>query len=211
INPELALEPARESASPRPEPQAPPPPAPVAPEPHTPAPPPPAPPPRPRTLRWGIGALIHAAIGAEPEPAAGLTLLVRARNAWWSVGLEGRFERALDRELSSGGSVATSLLAAVASPCAHWEWFAGCGVALAGSLRADSNDVPNQRSDAGVYAAVGGRVAFEARVSPNVAVVGRLDALVRLTPTEVVRDGAAIWSAPPASAALGVGALLEIP
>jgi hypothetical protein len=215
INPELALEP---TVSPPPgerEPES----TPPEPAPQTPAKEPPAPaePARARRpaqgaiVRWGFGALVHGAFGAEPEPALGLTLLARARRAELSLGIEGRFERALDRELSSGGSVETSLLAAAVSPCFHFEWFAGCGVGLVGSLRASSVDVPDQRSDAGVYAAVGGRAGVEARLSPSVALVGRFDALVRVVPVEALRNGQVIWTAPPVSAALGLGALFEVP
>jgi hypothetical protein len=162
-------------------------------------------------VRLGAGALLHGALGTQPEPAVGVDLLLRARREWLSLNLEGRFERGLDRDLPTGGRLGTSLLGALIAPCAHFDGFAGCALGLVGSLRAESSDVPNFRTDAGLFAALGGRASVEGRLGRAVSLIGQLDTLVGVTRISVVRSEDAVWTTPPVSVTLGAGALFEIP
>jgi len=162
-------------------------------------------------LRMAVGAFGLGSIGTAPGPAVGAAVAARGRRGALSVALEGRFDSPSSSGLASGGRVQSMLVAGLLAPCWHFGAFALCGVGLVGRLQAASRGLNASGSDAGAYAAAGARVGAEQPISGHLSLDLRLDLLATLTRLRVLRNQQPVWSAPWASASIGLGVMAEIP
>ena len=203
----VALEP----LVPPPEPLEPPKPKPESadpeppPEPEAAGPPPAMTPPPAVSLatQWEGSVGILGTHGGAPSSTVGFSLLVSVRRPAWSVGLEGQVELPSEDEFE-GGSATTQRTSAWLVPCGHADPWFGCVIAGIGSFRSEGHDLDLPRSGQALFAAVGGRVGWEANLSDVVFVRLRGDLAASLTRTTLVLDGQEPWSSPPVL--FGVGA-----
>jgi len=138
--------------------------------------------------------------------AAGASL----RGGGLSLGLEGRADLPASTSLRVG-EASTALLVASLVPCVHLRTVATCALVTGGALRAAGRGLVDPRQVTLPYAALGARLAvaipFTARLS--LALHGDLSAPI--TKTELQVDGAAVWTAPILSVALGLGVAATFP
>ena len=80
-----------------------------------------------------------------------------------------------------------------------------------GTLRGESFDVVKPRSDAGFYAAAGGRIGLDLTMSGPWYVRPQLDLLATLARAELQIDGTTRWAAPGFSALVGAGVGMRFP
>lgn len=130
------------------------PPAPPAPS------PPPAPLPSPRVV-FAVGAGPVGSVGYAPAPALGLAIFGRARFGDLSLTLEGRGDLPSGTDVSGGGRVRSSLLAASLLPCGHAGILFGCARGTIGRLQAEGVDVTEPGSSGAIWGAMGVRAGAE--------------------------------------------------
>jgi hypothetical protein len=163
-------------------------------------------------FRFGGGVFGHGSFGTAPAPSLGGGPLLRASYGRGFVSLEGRFDLATGRPMSTGGAVETSLMGGELVPCWRFETLQACGVLLLGRLRGSVTGRDTPGRDEAFLAAVGGRAAFGQPLAPHVALEIRTDLLGLLTPIRLVRNGVTpVWSLSPVSLAAGLGVVAEIP
>jgi hypothetical protein len=92
-------------------------------------------------------------------------------------------------------------------PCYHAGALFGCALATAGALQGTGSGVDVPEKDTTFYAAVGGRVGAEVRVTEWLALAAFGDLRGTLTRTTLQIDGHDVWTTPPVSGALGVAAV----
>ena len=160
--------------------------------------------------RFGFGAGVAGSVGAAPEPALGAIAFARARRQRLSLALEGRFDAPFAHDVG-GASVHSTLWAGLLVPCLHFDAVKGCGLLLAGDVRAGSRGVTQGRVDTGLFLASGLRVGGDWPIVAGLAFFLHLDGLVAVKPVRIVLNGVPVWTAPPLSAALAIGAIWEIP
>lgn len=165
---------------------------------------------------WGIagGVLGLASVGTAPRAALGVGALVRGRYGMLSLSLEGRYDPPADKLLDNGAVVETRLMAGLLVPCVHFRPLPlqACAVGALGSVQGDAPNLPEHRSDSGLYVGVGARGAVELDQLGFVRLQARLDVLGSLKPIRVTRNGDdLLWEMPRISGTLGLGALVEIP
>jgi hypothetical protein len=154
-------------------------------------------------LDLGAGAL--AAYGSAPSPSVGFRASIGARWRRVSLSVEGRADLPASATAPGSGRVESSILAAMLIPCTLRGVILLCGVAGAGSLRADSSDVAATRHADTFFAAAGVRFGVEIPLGGALAVVVHTDLLATLTPTTLRLNGQDVWTSPPVSGTLGLG------
>jgi hypothetical protein len=128
-----------------------------------------------------------------------------------SLSLEGRADLPAEKSVKAG-TVSTSLLLATLVPCYHYDALALCALGSAGALQGSGAGVDQPRKDTTFYAAAGGRVGFEVRALPWLAVQAFGDLRGTLTRTTLSIDNQDAWTTPALSAAVGVmGVVGEAP
>ncbi|MHB8876315.1 MAG: hypothetical protein ACYC8T_21695 [Myxococcaceae bacterium] len=176
--------------------------------------PPPALPPPPRVVEqsepiaWQASAGLLASAGFEPRPSFGVALEARVRGRLLSLGLEGRADLPVSVAVT-GGTVSASLLAASVVPCLHRGGFSGCAVATGGALRVAGHRLPDARSLAGSFFAVGGRLLWELPLSEPLWLRLGFDFSVPLVHTVISLDEQVVWESPPVAAAAGAAAVVR--
>lgn len=125
-----------------------------------PAPSPPAAPASPRVV-FAIGAGPVGSVGYAPGPAVGLAIFGRARIGDVSLTLEGRGDLPSGTDVSGGGRVRSSLLAASLLPCGHTGILFGCVRGTIGRLQAEGVDVTDPGSSGAIWGAIGVRAGAE--------------------------------------------------
>jgi hypothetical protein len=164
-----------------------------------------------KEVEMALGAFALASLGPGPGPTLGGALAVRGRRDSWSIALEGRLDAA-STAAAGEREVTGSLAAGQIVPCGHLGFVSACAVGLLGSLSVESRGRDPPGSDAGFFAAIGGRLGAEARIARHWLAQARLDVLATLTPIRGVRnDTDRVWEAPATSAALGLGLMAELP
>jgi hypothetical protein len=184
-----------------------PPPAPLAP-------PPPsvsvlAPPPRPsppRSLQVNLGAAGNW--GASVAATAGFLAGVGLRSEGWSISVEGRADLPRSRPVD-GGSISAATLAGTLAPCLHRGVFGGCLLATVAALRGSGQGLQNSQEATTTLYAVGARALVELPSGSAVALRLHLDLQSPLVRTTLRVGGEPVWTAPPLSIALGLGAVVR--
>lgn len=163
----------------------------------------------PRTeVLLGVGS--QAALGAAPSANGGAHLWVGMQRPSWGLFLEGRADLpgGLDAQ---GGRVSAQLLAGLAFACFRLDAFHLCGFGAGGVIRGGAVGLLNPREVTTPWAAVGARAAWAPMLSRRIGLRVFLDGVVPISRTVLVVSDEPVWSLPPFSAALGVGAYVLIP
>ncbi len=118
----------------------------------------PPPPPAPRErVRFGGGAGVVGAAGAEPGPGLGFFVFADARYGAFGGVLEGRAD--LPSSADAGGArVSSSLLALSLLPCAYSGFVFACARGALGRLSAEGLDVTQPGTSSALWAAAGARI-----------------------------------------------------
>jgi hypothetical protein len=160
--------------------------------------------------RFTLGAAMNGAVGAGPEPTLGALAFGRVRRRYASVALEVRYDAPFDHAVGTD-SVHSSMWASAIAPCLHLAFARGCGLVLAGDVRAGSQSVDEPQNPHGWFLASGLRAGVEWPVSAGLGFTAQLDGLFTIKPVRIVLDGRPVWRTPLASGALALGAVWEIP
>lgn len=175
--------------------------------------PPPEPPPAkpqstpstPRKTSFAVGLGAHATIGAGPSPAFGPDLYVGAQVSAFELQLSGRIDAPSSANISTGGSVSTSLAAASLAPCLRFRWFAFCAQGTLGALTTSSQDVTRPRSDSGVWFALGSRASITVPIAAGFGARIFAELSFPLTPYELRLGGTAVYGSSAVMGSFGVG------
>ncbi len=188
---------------------------PSAPDPVAPSAPdlPSSPPPRVPSSRVAIdvGAGVASTIGIAPAPALGGTAFVALTGRRLSLGIELRFDARASRAVAGGGEVGSWLLAGVLAPCVRFSPFFGCALGVGGRVAASAAGVPGATSDAAAVVAIGGRVGSEVSLGDTWVARIRADVLGNVYRATFRLGGVDAWTAPVASATLGLDLLFRFP
>ncbi|WP_437590426.1 hypothetical protein [Sorangium sp. So ce1000] len=161
-------------------------------------------------FRWVAGLDAVTGLGMTPGIAIGPALSIGGRWPAWSVALEVRGLASLPKKIDRV-PMEVSLLTMNAALCHHRQLLFACGLSEFGGLRA-SPDVPlGGASRLNLRAGLGARIGIAWSFSESFSVRGYTDVVQTLTAAEVDRhpsvpgSARALWSAPPASVAFGLG------
>ncbi len=155
----------------------------------------------------GLAPLVSVGIGPGAAPGLDASVAVRWKAA--SIGVEGRMDLPSYAHLSIGGDVNTSIQVAMLVPCAHADRFAVCALGAVGSMRGESTGISASNSEYTLFAAAGARVAMDIALSKNFLIRPELDALAAIVRPSLHLNNAVIWTTPPFSASLGLGAVVR--
>ncbi len=168
----------------------------------TPSPTPSPPPPPPSSLNASIGVL--GAGGFAPRSNVGFTAGVAYRTRRWSLGAEARRDLPVTSEHATSSILAVSLL-----PCIVRGPLGLCGIAALGAIQASGSDVTTPRSDTGLWAAVGVRLALELPIYAPIALGIHADGMAPLVRTSLRLSGTDVWTTPTFAAAVGLKIILH--
>jgi hypothetical protein len=131
-------------------------------------------------------------------------IFVSGRAAWFSLelGVEGATPARLEEPDGSGFSLAR--FDATAAACGHARAFAACATAAIGFLEARGFGVDLPTSQAGLFAAVGARLAATRDFTRRFFVSARLDGLLMLSSWTVRLNETAVWTTPRVGALVGL-------
>lgn len=166
-------------------------------------------PPAPRSVSFRAGITPVVSVGIAPGIAVGLDASAAVRWSHVSIGLEGRMDLPSYAHLSIGGDVNTSIQVGILVPCAHVDRIALCVLGAIGSMRGESTGITATNSEYVLFAAVGARVALEIPLSASFLLRPELDAFAALARPSLHLNNAVIWTTPPFSASLGLGAVVR--
>lgn len=175
-------------------------------------PPPSPPPPPPPRLAGRVGAALLGTAFAEPGPSLGFAVLGGVQLERVSVDVEGRAD--LPRSVTRDGLRAmTSLVLVTLAPCVRFGAALACALGSMGALEGSVEANGTEQSRSSFYAAAGVRLGAELPLGHHVSLRLHGDALATLTRTSLDATTTAeranathLWSTPPLSVALGLGA-----
>lgn len=189
------------------------------------------PPPRPRTpsfvLSLAVGA--HAVFGAANPAAPGAFVRVSLRRAWFSVGLDARYDIPITTPMEgvAQGEFTSALAAATLGACVHYRWARGCGVFVVGALQRESRGIATPQEEVSPYLAGGVRAgvsiplagAWSIDLSGDVLVQSQVVPLVRETtgasgacvPSELRATHSAVWCPPLVAGVVTAGVAWRLP
>jgi hypothetical protein len=147
-------------------------------------------------------------IGMLLSPSLGFLAGFGLASERWSISLEGRTDLPSSREVD-GGRISLSALAGTIAPCLHHRPFAGCALMTAFALRGSGHALDDAEQVTTSGFALGARAAFELPAASTFAVRAHLDVIGPLTRTTLNVGGNPIWTSPPLSVALGLGAVVR--
>lgn len=196
------------SASAEPSASASPPPSPPAPSPSPIPSPSPAvtseapspPPPPPRGVRVSLGAIGGA--GFAPRTNLGVLAAVGWTTSRWAIDLEARRDLPATADVATG-TATSSLFAASIVPCLLRGPLGLCALASIGAIQATGGGVRNGRTETGLWATLGVRIAAEVPLTRLIAIGVHVDAVAPLVRTELQLDGKDVWTTPALAGAAG--------
>ena len=157
----------------------------------------------------GLGALV--ATGVAPDVSTGGAAFAQLRAGPASVGLEARYDLPASAGATRGsGAVQSSLFLLSLEPCLRFQPLALCGLASIGSLRGSGSGVSVPLQQSALYAAAGGRAAFELPISGPLSLRLHADLIGNLTRVRLTIDGEDVWRAPAFAAIGGFDAVARI-
>lgn len=214
----IALDPLFQPPAPPPAPLAPPPEPTPAPLPAPPLVPdrPPTPPAPPSAETPAVRFRAHAgpatAFGLMPGPTLGVAVGAGVRFQSVSVVVEGRLDALpAEVELDSGDRVEAASLTAGPTLCLHVSWWLGCGTSQLGAFQSTSQSVARPAPSGSFSARLGFGTGAELELSPQLGLRFLAELGVPLVRTSLRIDDAAVWTAPPLHATLGVGVAVGLP
>ena len=163
-----------------------------------------------RPLSGRVEAGIVGGIGAAPSRTIGVATGASLRSGDLSVGLESRADLPASTSLRVG-EASTALLVASLVPCAHFRIVATCALVTGGALRAAGHGLVDARQVTLPYLALGARLAVAIPFTARLSLALHGDLATPLTKIDLVVDGAAVWTSPILSLALGLGVAATFP
>jgi hypothetical protein len=102
--------------------------------------------PRPDVARFALGAGAHVAFGTMPATALGARVSAELATRQWSLGIEGRYEYAIEGTRTLVGTAAPTTLAGLSFvPCLRAPRAWACGVVLGGRVTKEGADPGDAR------------------------------------------------------------------
>jgi hypothetical protein len=147
--------------------------------------------------------------GATPSVAFGASAGGGLRIGGLSLVGEVRGLLPSEYQFETGGEFRARVLAAGLAFCWHVDPLAVCGVGLLGEFYGESREIDEPDQDSGLYAAAGARASGEIPLSDWFSVRAQLELLATLARVSAELDGRSVWTAPPASGSVSLGALVH--
>ena len=171
----------------------------------------PSPPPARRPVAIRLGAAVWPEVMASGWGSLGLSAEIGARYRWISASVEAHGDPPLGpQRIASVGDVAFARLSGALLVCAHFGWFAGCGVADVGRFFFP-NHIQALPASA-FYGAAGVRAGLEFPVvSTRVFLRVAMDLRAPISPARFVSKRANVFAAAGPGAGLGLGVVVELP
>jgi hypothetical protein len=161
-------------------------------------------------LRAFLGARVLGSAGVAPSPSLGVSVDGGLRRGRLVLRLEGRADFPASSEPTPDGARArASLLAASVVPCFAFDALQLCGVFIAGSALAQSENVSPPERDRVAFVALGLRPTLDIALTSVLHLALNVEGLVPLTRLGLVVRGQEVWGAPPVAASLGAGLLVH--
>ncbi len=168
--------------------------------------------------------------GAANPAAPGVFVRVSLRRAWFSLGLDARYDIPITTPMEgvAQGEFTSALAAATLGACVHYRWARGCGVFVVGALQRESRGIATPQEEVTPYLAGGPRVgvsiplasAWSIELSGDVLAQSQVVPLVRGTstgasgacvPSELRGTHSAVWCPPLVSAVISAGVAWRLP
>lgn len=169
-----------------------------------------APSPIAERLRWRLGGRFFVPLGELPDPTGAVAALLGLRYGAFSADLEPFITLSSSRDLASGGRVRVSLVGASLYPCGHLGVLYGCLGLGVGSIRAESEGVPDPRKDSGLHATASLRVGVSVPVGGPLALEAFGDAVVPLVQSSLLVRKQEQFVVPEIAARLGAGFVVSL-
>lgn len=128
-----------------------------------------------------------------------------------SIELELRLDSAEHSSLPEQGAVVASTGAIALVPCMRWDRVQACAVLSAGWIRGRGDGLAIERSATTPHFAAGARLAWSEPVGDRFALRLFADVESALTRTDLLIDGARVWTSPLGAARLGIAAIAKFP
>ncbi|MGZ3454115.1 MAG: hypothetical protein ACXVEF_31195 [Polyangiales bacterium] len=155
-----------------------------------------APAPKPTELAFVATVGGHAAFGAAPDLAFGLTTGFAVRIPTFQFGIEGRVDAEARGPGPNGGEVKSSIIGLSFVPCVYQEVLFACAVGTFGALRGAGAGVGSPRKATTFYSAAGVRLGVEIPLAGPIALRIHGDALSTITRTTLFVQDAEAWTTP---------------
>jgi hypothetical protein len=156
---------------------------------------------------WHGEVAAFSALGFAPAATFGTRLGLEARLARWSVALEGWAVLPATTQVSGGGAIETSLLAAALVPCfepaRHWRL---CAIGSLGSLAASGREIDVPRSQRVLHATAGARARLVWPLGARFELLANADLAVVLNRPQFQLDRVEVWRPGPLLTVLALGA-----
>jgi hypothetical protein len=148
---------------------------------------------------WHARAGVLSAVALAPEVSFGARLGLESRLRRWSLALEGWATLPTTSQVSGGGAIETSLLAASLVPCFEIVSHARlCAVGSLGSFAAQAREVEVPRSQQHVlHASAGARASVAWSVGSWLDLLASADLAATLNRPTFELDGEAVWRPAP--------------
>jgi hypothetical protein len=126
--------------------------------------------------------------GAWSTAAVGPALSLEARLDHLGLALEGRYDVASAVAVGPSAQATVSRATGSLLPCAHFAWFAACGLATVGETWA-RGDLAAPKTDSAPYAAFGARVGVDVPLVSKLRLLGTADVVGVATRTNIAVEG----------------------
>lgn len=153
----------------------------------------------------------QVSVGRLPSNALGARLAAGARRGAFQASLELGAFLPTAKDSARGGSVSAGLLSLAAAPCYAAERWAACALLDIGFISAVGQGVAEPQRERELYAAVGARTELRQPLGSGWGLVLAADGTKTLNPLELRLHDAAVWKAPPWSAAAVLGVEVAFP
>jgi hypothetical protein len=161
-------------------------------------------------LRAFLGARVLGSAGFAPSPSLGVSVDGGLRRGNLVLRLEGRADFPASSDPTPDGARArASLLAASVVPCFAFDALQLCGVFIAGSALAQSENVSPPQRDRVAFVALGLRPTLDIALTSVLHLALNVEGVVPLTRLGLVVRGQQVWAAPPVAASVGAGLLVH--
>ncbi|MCC6747615.1 MAG: hypothetical protein IT371_08160 [Deltaproteobacteria bacterium] len=163
---------------------------------------------RPRSLALAIAAGPFLSVGAAPSPNAGLRVDATLRFGRTSVGLEGRVDLPVGKDLEPG-RLSTALLMAAALGCGHLSLVSACVLLGGGALRVNTSGLERSAPVTLGYAAGALRLGLEVPLGAVLGLRAHTDLWAPFSQTELRETGTGrvFWAAPAVWGSFGLSLL----
>ena len=149
-------------------------------------------------------------LGELPAPTGAVAAVLGLRYGAFSADVEPFTTLSSSRDLATGGRVRVGLVGASLYPCGHLGVLYGCLGLGVGSLRAESEGVPDARKDSGLHVTASLRVGVSVPVGGPLALEAFGDAVVPLVQSALLVRRQEQFMVPEIAARLGAGFVVSL-